>query len=311
MSDVLSQIQAQSAGLSSVEDLRKQAVEQHGIEMGAFTGALNAYRQGRQQIAQFGSTEKIDVVGLTAPITRRLGKAAYSKLKSGAKDMADRAKASRRNRPDGDENADDPDTMEMKPMGEAERQVPEGSGISDDGQQLEGDLSPENLGSRFDKLSPEAQDRANETFKERTGNDDDIKDMADKTADESDEGLEGKIGDHQEADKAIGTEEDAAKEAAAQAEKEAAEKAAASAGEKAAAEGAAEEGGALAAESAIPGIGEIAMVGTLFYQLFHSIHKAHKEEQDITKPTAPGDPKLPTVNFDSAPVIDSSGFHAL
>ena len=45
MSDILSQIQAQSAGLSSVEDLRKQAIEQHMIDLGSFTGAENAYRQ--------------------------------------------------------------------------------------------------------------------------------------------------------------------------------------------------------------------------------------------------------------------------
>lgn len=312
MSDILSQIQAQSAGLSSVEDLRKQAITQHGVDLGNFTGAMNAYRQGRQQIAQFGSTEKIDVVGLTSPITRRLGAAAYTKLKGAAKKSAENAKGASRNRGEGDDVADDPEAMEMGSMGRGvERQLPEGSGVSNDGQQIEGNLSPENLADRYNKLSPEAQDRADDAFKERTGSDDSIKDMADKTADESDDGIEGKIGDHQEADKAIGTEEDAAKEAAAQAEKEAAEKAAASAGEKAAAEGAAEEGGALAAESAIPGIGEIAMVGTLFYQLFHSIHKAHKEEEDIQKPTAPGAPKLPTVDFDSAPVIDSSGFHAL
>ena len=313
MSDILSQIQAQSAGLSSVDDLRKQAIEQHGIELGAFTGSLNAYRQGRQQIAQFGSTEKIDVVGLTSPITRRLGKAAYEKvLKPGAKSLYEKAKASGRNRGEGEDVAEDPESTEMGDIGGgATRQVPEGSGISDDGQQLEGDFSPENLSARMDNLSPEAQGRADDAFQERTGSSDSIKESVNKSADETDGGMDGKIMDHTEADKAIGTEEDAAKEAASQAEKEAAERAAASAGEKAAAEGAAEEGGALAAESAIPGIGEIAMVGTLFYQLFHSIHKAHKEEADIQKPTAPGAPKLPTVDFDSAPVIDSSGFHAL
>ena len=67
MSDILSQIQAQSAGLSSVDDLRKQAIEQHGIEMGAFTGAMNAYRQGRQQIAQFGNLIKTDNPQINLP----------------------------------------------------------------------------------------------------------------------------------------------------------------------------------------------------------------------------------------------------
>jgi len=316
MSDILSQIQAQSAGLSSVEDLRKQAVEQHGVDLGNFTGAMNAYRQGRQQIAQFGSTEKIDVVGLTSPITRRLGAAAYRKiLKPGAKSLAEKAKAAFRNKGEASAGQEDDATggEELGDMGGgATRQVPEGSGISEDGEQLTGDLGRDSLTERFQKLDPEARDVARDDYEAKTGSRETGEDI-DKPASEFNGGIDEKVDAHQDVSDSIGKGEadQASREAAAQAEKEAAEKAAASTGEKAAAEGAAEEGGALAAESAIPGIGEIAMVGTLFYQLFHSIHKARKEEQDIQKPTAPGAPKLPTVDFDSAPVIDSSGFHAL
>ena len=320
MSDVLSQIQAQSAGLSSVEDLRKQAITQHGVDLGNFTGAMNAYRQGRQQIGQFSSTEKIDVVGLTSPITRRLGKAAYQKiLKPGAKNLYEKFKATGRTKGEASKGEADDATggEEMSDMGAgATRQVPEGSGVSDDGEQLTGDLSRENLTERFQKMDPEAREVTRDEYEAKTGSRE--TDGIDKPASEYEGGLEEKVGTHQDVSDAIGkgeadqaSREAAEKAAAEQAEKEAAEKAAASAGEKATAEGALEEGGALAAESAIPGIGEIAMVGTLFYQLFHSIHKANKEEKDIQAPTAPGPLKLPTVDFDSAPVIDSSGFHAL
>jgi len=316
MSDVLSQIQAQSAGLSSVEDLRKQAIENHGVAMGNFTGALNAYRQGRQQIAQFGSTEKIDVVGLTSPITRRLGKAAYEKiLKPGAKSLYEKAKATGRTKGEASAGQEDDAAAgeEMSDMGGgATRQVPEGSGVSDDGEQLTGDLGKESLQDRYNKMDDTGRETADSDLEDKTGSSRANSDL-NKPASEYEGGLDEKVEAHQNISDSIGKGEadQASREAAAQAEKEAAEKAAASAGEKATAEGALEEGGALAAESAIPGIGEIAMVGTLFYQLFHSIHKAHKEEEDIQKPTAPGPVKLPTVDFDSAPVIDSSGFHAL
>ena len=315
MSDILSQIQAQSAGLSSVEDLRKQAVQQHGVDLGNFTGAMNAYRQGRQQIGQFSSTEKIDVVGLTSPITRRLGAAAYRKLvKPAAKSLAEKAKASFRNKGEASAGQEDDATggEELGDMGGgATRQVPEGSGVSEDGQQLTGDLGKESLTGRFQKLDPEARTVTRDDYEAKTGSRS-PNDAVNKPTEEYNS-LDDKVNAHQDVSDSIGKGEadQASREAAAQAEKEAAEKAAASAGEKATAEGAAEEGGALAAESAIPGIGEIAMVGTLFYQLFHSIHKANKEEKSVQAPTAPGAPKLPTVDFDSAPVIDSSGFHAL
>ena len=310
MSDILSQIQAQSSGLSSADELRKQAIANHGVEMGAFTGAMNAYRQGRQQIGQFSSTEKIDVVGLTSPITRRLGKAAYQKiLKPAAKNLYNKAKASTRNKGDAPEG-EQTGSRELDDITPARSQVPEGSGVSEDGEQLTGDLSKENLTERFGKLDPESQNVVKSDYEAKTGSDSPAQDM-DKGASEFEGGLEEKVSTHQDVSDSITKGEDAAKEAASQAEKEAAERAATSTAEKATAEGAAEEGGALAAESAIPGIGEIAMVGTLFYQLFHSIHKANKEEKSVQAPTAPGAPKLPTVDFDSAPVIDSSGFHAL
>ena len=295
MSDVLSQIQAQSAGLSSVENLRKQAIEQHMIDLGAFTGA---YRQGRQQIGQFSSTEKIDVIGLTSPITRRLGKAAYQKLvKPAAKKLYEKATGS--SKPEGEEGEGPApgSSTEMSDIASGDiRQVPKGSGVSEDGEQITGDLGKESLQDRYNKLDDDAKETADDDLEEKTGSPRANSDL-NKPASEFEGGLDGKVEAHQNVSDSI-----AKGEADQAARKTAAEEAEAAT---------TEEAGTLAAESAVPGIGEVAMVGTLFYQLFHSIHKAKKEESAIQAPTAPGPVQIPTVDFDSAPVIDSSNFHAL
>ena len=297
MSDILSQIQAQSAGLASVEDLRKQAIEQHGVDLGNFTGAMNAYRQGRQQIGQFSSTEKIDVIGLTSPITRRLGKAAYQKIfKPAAKKLYEKATSS--SKPEGEEGEGPPpgSSTEMSDIASGDvRQVPKGSGVSEDGEQITGNLGKESLQDRYNKLDDDGKETADNDLEEKTGSPRANSDL-NKPASEYEGGLDGKVDAHQNVSDSI-----AKGEADQAARKTAEEEAAATT----------EEAGTLAAESAVPGIGEVAMVGTLFYQLFHSIHKANKEESAIKAPTAPGPVQLPSVDFDSAPVIDSSNFHAL
>lgn len=83
-----------------------------------------------------------------------------------------------------------------------------------------------------------------------------------------------------------------------------------------------EYGGAMAAESLVPGLGEIAMVGTALGGLFEGLHKEHEEEDEQKHQAATLAAKQqaqqaqlasqrPAVAFDAAPVIDSSSYHNL
>lgn len=83
-----------------------------------------------------------------------------------------------------------------------------------------------------------------------------------------------------------------------------------------------EYGGAMAAEALVPGLGEIAMVGTALGGLFEGLHKEHEEEDEQKQQAATLAAKQraqqtqlnnqrPGVAFDSAPVIDSSSYHNL
>ena len=77
--------------------------------------------------------------------------------------------------------------------------------------------------------------------------------------------------------------------------------------------------GAMAAESLVPGLGEVAMLGTGLAELFHGLHKEHKEkealaqqqkQQNLKAPQAPAPVVAGSgVAFDSAPVLDSSNYH--
>ena len=311
----LDAIRSQASQFSSVDDLIKQAQQNYGVEKGLYSGALSAYNTGKATVSNLIGQERAQKIETILPPGAVIAKAAYKKYgnkviekgvqsaKDKAGDLADAARmkfkqaTGQSDAPveSGDVNEGGIELGEMKPTEYGGETVPEGSSVSADGEQLEGKLSPENLTERYNKLSPEGKENADAKFKSETGSEDDISGMAKKGASESDEGIAGKIGDHTEADKAIGAEEDAGNLA------------------KVGAEDAAEEGGAMAAESALPGVGEVMMAFTALGMLFHAIHKEHEEEKQINvvKPTAPKMPQLTGVNFDAAPVIDSSSFHQL
>ena len=266
----LDAIRSQASQFSSVDDLIKQAQQNYGVEKGLYSGALSAYNTGKATVSNLIGQERAQKIETILPPGAVIAKAAYKKygnkvIEKGVQSAKDKA-------------GDLADAARMK--------FKQATGQSD---------APENLTERYNKLSPEGKENADAKFKSETGSEDDISGMAKKGASESDEGIAGKIGDHTEADKAIGAEEDAGNLA------------------KVGAEDAAEEGGAMAAESALPGVGEVMMAFTALGMLFHAIHKEHEEEKQINvvKPTAPKMPQLTGVNFDAAPVIDSSSFHQL
>ena len=78
--------------------------------------------------------------------------------------------------------------------------------------------------------------------------------------------------------------------------------------------------GAMGAEALVPGLGEIAMLGTGLGELIHGLHKEHKEkeameaqqkiQQQKLQQQAPSPAPLTTgIAFDNAPVLDSSNYH--
>ncbi len=75
----------------------------------------------------------------------------------------------------------------------------------------------------------------------------------------------------------------------------------------------AELGGAAAASAAIPGAGEVIMGALAIGGLIKDVVDRKKEEKEQTQaqPTAPRQPQVSGIAFDSAPVIDSSDFHQL
>ena len=75
----------------------------------------------------------------------------------------------------------------------------------------------------------------------------------------------------------------------------------------------AELGGAAAASAVIPGAGELIMGGLAIGGLIKDIvdRKKEQKEQTEAQPTAPRQPQVSGIAFDSAPVIDSSDFHEL
>ena len=78
--------------------------------------------------------------------------------------------------------------------------------------------------------------------------------------------------------------------------------------------------GAMGAEALVPGLGEVAMLGTGLGELIHGLHKEHKEkeamvaqqkiQQQKLQQQAPSQAPLTTgIAFDNAPVLDSSNYH--
>ena len=85
-----------------------------------------------------------------------------------------------------------------------------------------------------------------------------------------------------------------------------------------------EYGGAMAAEALVPGLGEVAMLGTAVGGLIHGLHKEHEEEdeqkqqatdlaakQNAQQAQLSSQAPQNRVAFDAAPVIDSSSYHNL
>lgn len=303
VSDLLAQ---QSAGLQQVDQLRKTAMQNYGVEKGLFTGAKTAYATGKKQISELIGQERSQKLEAIVPVAALAGKYAYKKYGLDAV-----ASSARRAIGEGVESV-------TKGIGSATEGVTNtlaraGNAANNAIQTASGTATRATAAAR-------ASGRAEEDeFPEEEGA---------STGDLAQGG--GGVAVRGGASAAAAPEAETAAQAAARTAATAAEKSATesgasdfmaqieSQGAKTAARVAAtagEEGTAVAAESAIPGFGEVAMAFTALGMLIHGVHKEHKEELADTAaniaPKAPGMPSLPTVNFDSAPVIDSSAFHAL
>jgi len=72
-----------------------------------------------------------------------------------------------------------------------------------------------------------------------------------------------------------------------------------------------ELGGAALASAAVPGAGEVIMGALGIYGFIKDAVERHKENENAPPPAPPRAPQASGIAFDSAPVIDSSDFHAL
>ena len=72
-----------------------------------------------------------------------------------------------------------------------------------------------------------------------------------------------------------------------------------------------ELGGAALASAAVPGAGEVIMGALGIYGFIKDAIDRHKENENKPPPAPPRPPQASGIAFDSAPVIDSSDFHAL
>jgi len=72
-------------------------------------------------------------------------------------------------------------------------------------------------------------------------------------------------------------------------------------------------GGAAAASAVIPGAGELILGAIGIGSLIKDAVERHEQNKEIEHnvPAPPRAPQMPGIAFDSAPVIDSSDFHAL
>ncbi len=303
---VSDQLAQQAAGLQQVADLKKQAMQNYGVEQGLFTGAKTAYATGKKQIAELIGQEKSQKLESIIPPAALAAKYAYKKY--GGEEFVSGAK---------------------KAVGE---------GLESAGKKLSD--AADSAGEAISGAAKQAGQRISQAFSSSAP--DTVAARATGTAEEDEfpaaeggetgslaqgSGSQAVSGGARSAASTAGDDaaSTAGRTAATAAEKEATETGASdfmaqmeAQGAKAAARVAAtsaEEGTAIATESAIPGFGEIAMAFTALGMLIHGIHKEHKEELQEKAanivPKAPDAPNLPTVNFDSAPVIDSSAFHAL
>ena len=272
-------LQQQSQALQQVSDLKKTAIQNYGIESGIFSGAKTAYATGRRQIAQLVGDAKNKDLETIIPIAAVGGKAVVKKLGiDAAAKSATQAVG---------EGLSDAGTAVARGVQSAAQSAVSGirTGVQS---AIE---SATNV--RFNPVQAGREPTADE--QEEFGGES----LGDDDAISSTLRIAARPGD------VVAT-----RVAPAEAEETGAKVA------TKVASGAAEEGGeAIAAESALPGIGEVAMAFTALGMLIHGIHKDHKEaaeEQAASKaPVAPDAPNLPSVTFDSAPVIDSSTFHAL
>jgi len=303
---VSDQLAQQAAGLQQVADLKKQAMQNYGVEQGIFNGAKTAYATGKKQITELIGQERSQKLEAIIPPAALAGRYAYKKY-----GLDDTVASAKKAVSEGLEKAGTKLSDAADSAGEAISGAAKAAGQRIT--QAFSSSAPDTVAARATGTAEEDEFPAaegGETGSLAQGSGSQAVTGASRTAASS-------AGD--DAASAAG------RTAATAAEKEATETGASDfmaqieqQGAKAAARVAAtasEEGTAVAAESAIPGFGEIAMAFTALGMLIHGIHHEHKEELQEKAanivPKAPDAPNLPTVNFDSAPVIDSSAFHAL
>ena len=76
VSDLLAQ---QSAGLQQVADLKKQAMQNYGVEQGLFNGAKTAYATGKKQISELIGQERSQKLEAIIPPAAVAGKFIFKK----------------------------------------------------------------------------------------------------------------------------------------------------------------------------------------------------------------------------------------
>lgn len=324
VSDLLAQ---QSAGLQQVADLKKQAMQNYGVEQGLFNGAKTAYATGKKQISELIGQERSQKLEAIIPPAAVAGKFIFKKygldekVASAKKAIGEGLESAKNTVGEGLESAGNKLSDAADSAGDAISSAAKAAGQKIT--QAFSSSTPDTVvaratGTAEEDEFPEAQGATTGDLAQGTGST-----AARSTASAAGDGggaaatptAAPTAGGGGGAAAAPTAEEAAATESSAAdfmaSIEQSGAKVAARVAETAAEKGAAVEAG----ESAIPGFGEIAMAFTALGMLIHGIHKEHKEELQEKAaniaPKAPGAPNLPTVNFDSAPVIDSSAFHAL